>query len=151
VKVAEPAAAALREQYALAMRREIRHRRACLVVPDDCADWYPQFDIVAASAETICAAPMFTVTRDMPARVTVVNQGIDISIGSCPYASAVATVSAVGPSLRNEFLTAKRGTSVASMTTDDFDSCLVDELHNEKTLPMTAGLSLESVDCRGID
>jgi hypothetical protein len=62
--------------------------------------------------------------------ITVVNQGVDVTISDRPDTATFAAVAAIRTAERSEFFAAKTRNTVAAIASDDFDFCFVDKLHD---------------------
>ena len=72
---------------------------------------------------------MLAAFGEMLARVTVVNQGVDVAIGDGKYSAASAAITTIGSTFRNEFFTAKTVRAIAAFTGNHFNGGFVDEFH----------------------
>src|SRR5690606_16701742 len=130
VQVAETALAAARDQLALAVAGQVGDQYAGIGVGNDGADRNAQFQVVAALAVAIRAAPVLAALGAEVARVAVVDQRIDIAVGNRIDAAAAAAVAAVRAAEGDELLTAKRGHAVAAVAGGHFDFRFVEEFHD---------------------
>ena len=129
MQVPQPAAAAGGQDGALTVGGQVRDHGAAGFVGDDGAGRHAQLDVTAGGAEAVRAAAVHPVARMMAARVTVVEQGVDVAVGHGPHAAAPAAIAAVGPALGDEFFTSKRHAAVAAVAADRFDTHFIDEFH----------------------
>ena len=150
VQVAKPALAALGEQRALAVRREVEEQSAVLVLYQ-CANRHAQHDVLAAAPVFVGAAADVAVLGAVDAREPVVDQRIDVAIRDRPDAAAAAAVATRWAAARHEFLAPERGAAVAALAGVHLDLRFVDEFHgggrrNKKALSTPIGLRAESVE-----
>jgi hypothetical protein len=128
MQVAEAALAALGEQRALAVLREVGEQPAVLVL-DQRAHRHAQHDVLAAAPVLVGAAADVAVLGAVDAREAVVDQGVDVAVGDRPDAAAAAAVAARGAAARHEFLAPERGAAVAALAGMHLDFRFVDEFH----------------------
>jgi len=72
---------------------------------------------------------MLAIARNMPALISVFNQGIEIAIGNAPNTAAAPTVTTVGSASGNEFFATKRRAAIAPLAATNFYACFIDEIH----------------------
>jgi hypothetical protein len=72
---------------------------------------------------------MRAVLRAMDARVTIVDERVDVAVGDGPDAAAPAAVTAVRASARDVLLPAKARHAVATLAGMHLDGRFVDEFH----------------------
>ena len=92
-------------------------------------DGHTQPDVISRGTVLVGTATVFAVSRFMTARVAIVDQGIDITVGHCPDAATAATIAAVWAASRNEFFAAKRHDAIAPMAGNDFNVRFINKLH----------------------
>src|SRR5258706_5986742 len=129
MQVAKPALAALGQDGALAVRREVGEQRAVLL--DEGAHRHAQHYVLAAAPVLVGAAADVAVLSAVDAREAVVDQGVDIAVRDRPDAAATAAVAARRPAARHELFAPERGAAVAALAGVDLDPCFVDEFHED--------------------
>ena len=128
-RLPRPALAALRDERALAVAREVGDALAGVGVGDHGAHRHAQHDVVRAAAVLVGAAAVLAALRAVDARVAVVDQRVDVAVGHRTDAAAAAAVAAVGAAARHVLLAAERRGAVAAVAGEDLDGRFVDELH----------------------
>jgi len=63
------------------------------------------------------------------ARVTVIDQRVEVAIGLCPHAAALATVATIRPTEGDEFLATEARAACTAVTGGDIDGGFVNEFH----------------------
>nr|GEU28071.1 probable solanesyl-diphosphate synthase 3, chloroplastic [Tanacetum cinerariifolium] len=139
VDVAPAALAALGQQFHLTVFGQVGQDLARHVVDDQGADRHAHMDIVCALAVAIGATARFAVFRAVHLGKAEIDQGIDVTVRYGPDRATLAAVAAVRAAERAEFFTAKRGATIAAVTTDDFNFCFVDKLHDSEQGVVFAG------------
>ena len=130
VDVAPAALAALGQHFHLAVFGQVGQDFAGGVVDDQGADRHAQVDVVRALAVAIGAAARFAVFAAVHLGEAEIDQGVDVTVRYGPDRATLAAVAAVRAAERAEFFTAKRGATIAAVTTDHFNFCFVDKLHD---------------------
>ncbi len=131
VQVAEAAVAALGDQHLLARHEQFDDQIVGLGIADDRADRHAQHDVGGSRAELVGAAPAFAVARFVAARVTEVDQRVEVAVALRVDAAAPAAVAAVRPAERQELLAPKAHATGAAVAGRDIDGGFVDELHRD--------------------
>src|SRR4029079_12502377 len=107
VKITEAAFAALREHRARLMVREVCNELARLEVRDDRSHGKSQHNVGFPAPVAVRALAFPAIFRTMDARITIVDQRVDIAVGHGVNGAAAAAVTAIGPAARHELFTAK--------------------------------------------
>ena len=124
------ALAAGRQHDLLVVAVQVEQDFAGLGVMDDGADGHAQRDVGGGGAVLVRAAAVFAVLGAVQARVTEVDQRVDVAIGHGKDAAAASAVAAVRAALGNEFFAAKARHAIAAFAGDDFDGGFVYEFHD---------------------
>ena len=130
VKVPEAALAARGEELTRAVMVEVGDGFARIGVAHDRAHGHAQFNVLAARAVAVGAAPVFAVRGEELARRAVVAQGVDVSVGHGPDRAAPSAVTAVGTALGDEFFTAETRGAVPAFAALHFNAGFVHKLHD---------------------
>ena len=72
---------------------------------------------------------MFTTFRKVFTGITVVNEGVDVAVGNGKYRTASTAIPTIGPTLWDEFFTAKAVRAISAFSGNDFNGGFVDEFH----------------------
>ena len=118
MQVAEATRAALGDQFARPVVRQIREHRACFGVGDHGANRHPKRHVVRSRAVAICAAAVAAFVRTVNTRKAVVDQRVDIFVGFGVDAAAASAVATVGSAAWNKFFAAKRRHAIAAVAGD---------------------------------
>src|SRR5206468_12094996 len=97
MQIAEAALAASRDERTHAILRQIGDDLARFGVRDHGSDRHAQHDVVRGATVLIGAAAPLAVFRAVNARVTVIDQRVDVAVGDGKDAATAAAVAAVGP------------------------------------------------------
>ena len=134
VHITESAVSAGGQHNLLTVARHVEELFARFCVKNDGPDRYAQRDVISRGAVLVRSATVLAVTTDMFACVAEINQCIDVSVGCRKNATAFATIAAIWPTLRDEFLSAKAMRAITAFPSNDFNSGFVDEFH--RLLPL---------------
>jgi hypothetical protein len=129
MKIAQPPLAAARQHLTLAIANEIEKSLVSFRVVDLGPDGHPQDDVFGCGAILIAAATVLTALGPMQTGVAIIDQRIDVAISDRDDAAATAAIPPVRATLGDIFFSAEARHSVAAVTSDHFDSSLVDEFH----------------------
>jgi hypothetical protein len=86
--------------------------------------------VIGATAIAVGATAGFAVASAVHLGEAEIDQGIDVTVRYGPDRATLAAVAAVRAAKWAEFFTAKRGATIAAVTTDYFNFCFVDKLHD---------------------
>ncbi len=111
------------------MRNHVEQFFSGVGVGDHSAYGNAEINVFSSGAVAIGAAAVFPFFCVKTARVPEVDQRIDVAVRSHPHAAAAATVTAVGPALRDELFTTKRCAAIAAVAGGDVDSRFIDKFH----------------------
>ena len=98
-------------------------------IGDDGAHGQAQGDVLAGRAEHVVAHAVLAALRLMAARVTVVDEGVQIHIGHGIDVAATATVTTVGSAEFLVFFVPERGCAITAIARGNFNIGFIDELH----------------------
>ncbi len=127
--VAQAAAAALGDEYGLAVLIEVGDELAAVEVLDHRADREAQRDVVAALAVAVAAAAVLAALGAEAAGVAIVDQGVEVAVGHGVHAAATAAVATARAALGDVLLAAEGGRAVAAVAGVHLDAGFVKELH----------------------
>ena len=71
----------------------------------------------------------------VPARIAIVDEGVQVAVADGEDAAAAAAVTAVGSPEGDELLAAEAHAAVAAIAGDDVDRGFVDEFHDGVSVP----------------
>ena len=111
------------------MRDHVDHFLSRVSVGDNRAHRNAQLDVLSRSSVAICASSVLPVWSLMLARVSEVDQRIDVAIGDDPDAAAAPAIAAIGAALGDEFFASEGSASIAAVAGGDFDRRFIDEFH----------------------
>ena len=129
MQIAQAAFSAAGDQRLLLVRGQVRDQFAGLGVGDDRAHGNAQHDVLRALAVLVRAAPVLAAPGAVDARIAVIDERVDVAVGHCVNAAAVATVAAVRAAAGHELLPPEMGDPVPALAGVDFDPGFVDEFH----------------------
>ena len=129
MQVAQATVTALGQHDPLAMRGQVKEKLARILVMDLRAHRHAQHDVVTALAVLVRAPAVLATACLVLAGITEVDQRVDVAIGLGQDGTAPAAIAAIGPTIRDELLAAKRRRPVAAGPGDHLDPGLVDEFH----------------------
>ena len=129
MQVAQATVTTLGQHDPLAMRGQVKEQLARVLVMDLRAHRHAQHDVVTALAVLVRAPAVLAAARLILAGIAEIDQRVDVSIGLGQDGTAPATIAAIGPTIRDELLAAKRRRPVAAGPGDHLDPGLVDEFH----------------------
>ncbi|MNZ94168.1 hypothetical protein D3C78_1132690 [compost metagenome] len=96
------------------------------------ADRHAQDQVVALLAGAVGAAAVGAALGLEMTGVTVVDQGVEVVVGNHVHGAAVATVTAVGTTVLDEFFAAEAHATVTAITGFDPDRYFVNKLHKNR-------------------
>ena len=111
------------------MANEVKQPLVSFCVVDFGPDGHSQDDVFRRSAILIATAPVLTAFGPMQTGVAIVDQRVDVAISDRNHAAATAAITPVRATLGDIFFAAEARHSVAAVTSDHFNSSLVDEFH----------------------
>ena len=129
MQVAQAAIAALGQHHPLAVGGQVKEQLARVLVMDLRAHRHAQHDVVTALAVLVRAPAVLAAACLVLAGIAEIDQRVDVAIGLGQDGTAPAAIAAIGPTIRDELLAAKRGRPVAAGPGDHLDPGLVDEFH----------------------
>ena len=129
MQVAQATVTALGQHDPLTMRGQVKEQLARVLVMDLRAHRHAQHDVVTALAVLVRAPAVLAAARLVLAGIAEVDQRVDVAIGLGQDGTAPAAIAAIGPTIRDELLAAKRCRPVAAGPGDHLDPGLVDEFH----------------------
>jgi len=132
MRVAEPAAAAARDQHALILLGEIgelskRGVRVVALLEDQRPDRHGQLEIRAGAAGAVRTLTVHAAFGPEQRMEAIVDERVDVRAGDDPHRSAGPPVAAARPAFRDELLAAKRQASPTAVAGLDVDVDFVDE------------------------
>ena len=129
MQVAQATVTALGQHHPLAMRGQVKEQLARVLVMDLRAHRHAQHDVVTALAVLVRAPAVLAAARLVLAGIAEIDQRVDVAIRLGQDGAAPAAIAAIGPTIRDELLAAKRRRPVAASPGDHLDPGLVDEFH----------------------
>ena len=129
MQVAQATVTALGQHHPLAMRGQVKEQLARVLVMDLRAHRHAQHDVVSALAVLVRAPAVLAAACLVLAGIAEVDQRVDVAIRLGQDGAAPAAIAAIGPTIRDELLAAKRRRPVAASPGDHLDPGLVDEFH----------------------
>src|SRR5690625_581022 len=129
VEVAHPASPSLGQQDLLAILSQIKQQGVTFLIVDAGAHWHAQQQILACSAKLVAAPAIFTIFGLIDARITEINEGIDIAIGHSVNGATPATVPAIRPAFGDKALAPEAGDPVAAVSSDHLYGCFINKFH----------------------
>lgn len=129
MKVAQPALAARRKQLTGTVHVEVRDHFTRIRVAHKRADRHAQNDVISARAIAVRTPAVLAVGCKELARVAIIHEGIDVSVGNRIDRTAASAVAAVRAALRNELFAAEACRTVAALAALDFNFCFINKLH----------------------
>ena len=111
------------------MRGQVKEQLARVLVMDLRAHRHAQHDVVAPLAVLVRAPAILATARLVLAGIAEIDQRIDVAIRLGQDGAAPAAIAAIGPTIRDELLAAKRRHPVAAGPGDHLDPGFVDEFH----------------------
>ena len=132
VRVADPAAAAARDEHALTFGRQIREQLERLVrvaglFVDQRADRHGELEIVAALAGAVRSLTVSAAPGGQLGMKPVVDERVGVRAGDDEDRTAVAAVAAARAAARHELLAAERQTSPSAIASRDVNVDFVNE------------------------
>ena len=134
---------------------EVNQKLSAGLVENDGADRHPQHDVIAASAEAIGAATIFTTLAKKLAGVAVIDQRIKVSVANDVDTAAATAIAPIRPAQRGKFLAAKGSNAISAVASFNVDLRLVNEFHlsplpTKKPYPADRAFGLRRADlCAG--
>ena len=129
MQVAQTAVTTLGQHNPLTMRGQVKKQLARVLVMDLRAHRHAQHDVVATLAVLVRAPAILAAACLVLAGIAEIDQRVDVAIGLGQDGTAPAAIAAIGPTIRDELLAAKRRRPVAAGPGDHLDPGLVDEFH----------------------
>ena len=129
MQVAQAAITALGQHHPLAVGGQVKEQLARVLVMDLRAHRHAQHDVVATLAVLVRAPAVLATACLVLAGIAEIDQRVDVAIGLGQDGTAPAAIAAIGPTIRDELLAAKRRRPVAASPGDHLDPGLVDEFH----------------------
>jgi len=117
--------AALREEGALAVAREVGDHVARIGILDHGAHRHAQHDVVRAFAVLVAPAAVLAGLGAEDAGVAEIDERVEVGIGHCDNAAPAAAIAAVGSAARHRLFSAERGRAIAALAADHEEHELV--------------------------
>src|SRR5690606_27168063 len=114
-QITESTVATLGQHNLFTRVEQLVHHFPGFFIDDDGAHWQAQCDVLARSTKHVIAHAVFTALRFMAARITVVNEGVQIHIGHGIDMAASATVTTVGSAEFLVFFVSERGCAITTI------------------------------------
>ena len=141
MQVAKTTVAALGQQHPDIRVQQLGEHFVSLEITNDGAYRHAQHDVIGCSTELVRATPGLTVARLVTARITVIDQRVDVAVGHRENTAATTAITAIGSAERDELLAPKAHAARTAGTGGDVDGGFVNEFHAAQPLGPMASIT----------